>query len=450
MAAIASRPAAAIDLAQDVLGRHRTALDLDVLEHLIAVAELACDQVQDVVVVLALEDRFDDLLAPLQRAVGGGARSVHLETGAGRQDVGAVLALGEHRPRGRIRVAHDQKVELFDAFRRLRHPRNRVAAMPHNEHGLHGVRLADLILRQQGRIEPARAGHAWSFHESLAHEAGEHPLVVDLPYAAPVLPRILGKAVVERQRRHIEAEIGRALDVVVATKDVGACADVTDIAGGEQQYAARAHVGRADRVLSLAHRPDQGRGFLRGKNLGDAFDLRFRQTGDAFDLGRRPLLHLLADFVHAVDALSNEFLVFPAILENVPEDPVNGRNVYPRANPNIFGGVRRRPREAGIDDDHVGAVELLAFQNVLQRYRMCLGWIAAHDHDGLGIADIVVAVGHGAVSPRIGDARDSGRMADARLMIGVVGSPECGELAEEICGFVGEFRRAQPVHGFRS
>src|SRR6266436_9780698 len=364
--AIAGRPAAAIDLAQDVLGRYRAVVDLD---------------------VLALEHRFYDLLAPLQRAIGGGARSVHLETGAGGQDVGAVLALGEDRPRGWIRIAHDQQVELLDASRGLRHPHDRVAAMPHHEHGLHGVRLAHLILRQQRRVEPARAGDAGRFHEGLVQEPGEHPVIIDLPDAAPMLPRVLRKAVVERQRRYIEPEIGRALDVVVATEDVGAGADVTDIAGGEQQDAARAHVGGAERVLGLSHRPNQSGGLLRGEDLRDALDLRFRQAGHALDLGRRPLLGLLADLVHAVDALADEFLVFPAVLENVPEHPVNGRNVYPRANPNIFGGVRRRAREARIDDDHVGAVELLAFQNVLQRYRMRLGRIAAHDHDGLGIAD---------------------------------------------------------------
>jgi hypothetical protein len=185
---------------------------------------------------------------------------------------------------------------------------------------------------------------------------------------------------------------------------------------------------------------DQGRRLLRGENLGDALDLRFRQAGDAFDLMRRPLLDLLADLVHPVDALADEFLILPAVLENVPEHSVNGRNMHPRPNPNIFGRVRRRPREARIDDDHVGAVEFLAFENVLQRYRMRLGRIAAHDHDGLGVADVVVAVGHRPVAPGIGDASDGGGMTDARLMIRIVGSPERGELAIEIGGFVCEFR----------
>src|SRR5258707_11926538 len=89
--AIAGRPSAAIDLAQDVLGRYRAVVDLDVLEQLLREPELASKQAHGVVVVLALEHRFYDLLAPLQRAIRGGARSVHLETRAGRQDVGTLL-----------------------------------------------------------------------------------------------------------------------------------------------------------------------------------------------------------------------------------------------------------------------------------------------------------------------------------------------------------------------
>ena len=79
LAAIAGRPAAAVDLAQEVLGRRHVVLDLDVLEHLVGEAELLGEQIHDLVIVLRFEDRLDDLLAPLQRAVRGGARAVHLE-----------------------------------------------------------------------------------------------------------------------------------------------------------------------------------------------------------------------------------------------------------------------------------------------------------------------------------------------------------------------------------
>src|SRR3546814_10988569 len=40
-------------------------------------------------------------------------------------------------------------------------------------------------------------------------------------------------------------------------------------------------------------------------------------------------------------------------------------------------------------------------------------------------------------------------MADACLVILVVGAPEGGELAEEIGAFVGELCRTHPINGFR-
>src|SRR3546814_16665901 len=57
---------------------------------------------------------------------------------------------------------------------------------------------------------------------------------------------------VEGQGGDVEADVRRALDVVVSAEDVGAGAGLADIAGREAQDAAGAHVGRADRVLRLA------------------------------------------------------------------------------------------------------------------------------------------------------------------------------------------------------
>ena len=87
---------------------------------------------------------------------------------------------------------------------------------------------------------------------------------------------------------------------------------------------------------------------------------------------RIPLLGFLADVIHAVDALLDELLVFPAILEDVPEQPVNYRNVGAVADTHIFGRVRSRARHARFDHEDVGAVELLAFKDVLQRHRDAL------------------------------------------------------------------------------
>ena len=265
-----------------------------------------------------------------------------------------------------------------------------------------------------------------------------------------MLPRAFDQTVVARQRHHIEAEVGGALHVAVAAEDVGAVTEAADVAGGEQRDAERPHVGGADRVLGRAHAPDQRRRLLLGELLGDALELRFRHAGDALDFVGRPLLDLLADVVHAVDALPDELLVFPAILEDVPEHPVDHRNVGAGTDAHIVGGMRGGSGQPRLDDDEVRPVELLALEQMLQRHRMRFRRIAAHDDHGLGVADVVVAVGHRAVAPGVGYARDRGRMADARLMVDVVGSPERRELAVQIGAFVRELRRAQPVDRIRT
>ena len=130
LAAVTGRPAAAIDLAQDVLRDRPITLDLDVLEHQIGEAKPLRQEIHGLVVVFGLEDRLDDLLAPLQRAVRRRARARGLELRADRQEVGVVLALGEHGPGGRMRIADDEQIERRDALGRLWHAGDGVAAVP--------------------------------------------------------------------------------------------------------------------------------------------------------------------------------------------------------------------------------------------------------------------------------------------------------------------------------
>ncbi len=233
----------------------------------------------------------------------------------------------------------------------------------------------------------------------------------------------------------------------MTAEDVGSGASAADIAGGKQQDAACAHRGSADRMLGLTHGPDQTGGPLGREQLCDALELLARHAGNALDLLRRPLLDLLADLVHAVDALGDEFLVLPAVLEDVPQHAPDDRNVRAVAQPHVFRRVCSGAGEPRIGNNEVGSVELLALEDVLQRHRMRLGGVAAQEEDRLGVADVVVAVGHRAVAPGIGHARDGRRVTDARLVVGVVRAPERGKLAIEISGFVGELRRAQPIDG---
>ena len=56
-------------------------------------------------------------------------------------------------------------------------------------------------------------------------------VVVDFPDASPMLPCTFAETVVERQRHGIDANIGRALHVVMAADDVGASSRLADVAG---------------------------------------------------------------------------------------------------------------------------------------------------------------------------------------------------------------------------
>ena len=316
-----------------------------------------------------------------------------------------------------------------------------------HEHGLHVVFLGNLIFRQDRRIEPACERDAGRLHDLLVVETADQIVVIDFPDARPVLPGTFGEAVVEGQGHDIEADVGRALHVVVAAEDVGAHAGAADVAGEQQQHAACAHVGGADRVLGLAHGPDQCRWLLCREHLGDALELRAGNAGDALDLLRIPLLHFLARVLEAVHALPDELLVLPAVLDDVPHDPVQHRNVGAWPHAHIFGRVGSSPCQSRIDDDDVRLFHLGAFEQVLQRHRMGLGRVAAHDHLRFGVADVGVAVRHRAVAPGIGHAGDGGRMADARLMVRVVGAPEGAKLAEQVRAFVGALGRTEPIDG---
>jgi len=180
-----------------------------------------------------------------------------------------------------------------------------------------------------------------------------------------MLPGAFGEAVIERQRHDIETDVGRSLHVVMATEDVGARAGTADVAGEEQCDATRPHVCGADGLLGLAHGPDQRCRLLRGKHLGDALKLLAGNAADPLDFFRIPLLHFLAEIVETVDALFDEFLVLPAVLEDVPHHPVEHRDVGARPHADIFGRMGGSSRQARVNDDKVGLLQLLALKQML-------------------------------------------------------------------------------------
>ena len=409
LTAIAGRPTPAVHLAQHILRHRPVALDSYVLEHPVGEAELLREQVNDLIVVLLLEARLDDLLAPLDRPVGSDARAGSLELRADRQEIGVVLTSRLHRerrPGRRVRIGDHEQFQARQTLHGFRDARDAVAGVTLNEHRPQAVSLLDILFGQQDRIEPSGQRNAGRLHDFLGVELGQKVLIRNFPDPRPVLPCAFRQPVVEGQGHHIQADVGRTLHIIVAAEDIGARAGFADIAGGQAQYAARADIGGSNRMMGLSHAPDDRRGLLGGEHLGDAFHLVARHAGDALHLVGRVFGDLLADFVHPVDALRDEFLIFPAILEDMPEQSPENRDVRARPDACELGGMRGGAGEPRIHHDEVRVVEFLAFEQVLHGDRMRLRRVPAEDEHRLGIADVVERIGHRAVAPGIGHAGD--------------------------------------------
>ena len=130
----------------------------------------------------------------------------------------------------------------------------------------------------------------------------------------------------------------------------------------------------------------------------------------------------------------------------MPEDAPDHRHVGPRPHPNILIGVRGRASETRVNDDQRRVVPFLCLEDVLACHRVPFRRVAADQEDRTRIPDVRHAVGHRAVAPGVGHTSDRGRMADTRLMIGVVGAPEGGELAEQVCVLIAHLGRAHPIN----
>ena len=64
--------------------------------------------------------------------------------------------------------------------------------------------------------------------------------------------------------------------------------------------------------------------------------------------------------------------------------------------------------------------------------------------------DIIVAIGHGAVAPGIGDASNGGRVTNSGLVVNVIGAPEGRKLAEQVGLLVRMLGRAEPINRIRA
>ena len=203
-------------------------------------------------------------------------------------------------------------------------------------------------------------------------------------------------------------------------------------------------------MLGTTHTPDNGSRTVIDQGAGDTLKLSARGSGYPLDFLGVPVFHLFADLLHAVHTGTDEFLVFPAVFEDVPEQSPNQGYVGTGPEAHIFVGMGRRAGEARVTNNKWRVVLFLGFQDVQQRHRMRLGRVAPDNENGLGIVDVVVRVGHRTVAPGVGYTGDCGGVADPGLVVDVIGAPVSRKFAVEIRLFVVELRAAQPVHRIRA
>ena len=264
-----------------------------------------------------------------------------------------------------------------------------------------------------------------------------------------MLPGAGGQTVVARQRIRVRPDIGRALHVIVAAEDVGATAGDADVAEHQLQDTHGADVGVTDRVLRLAHTPDDGGRLILGHHLGNPQHFGLGNAGHVLDLVRGPFHDFFLDLVDAVHAGLQVLLVFPAVLEDMIEQAPDERDVGARADAAIHVGLGGGTGKARIDDGDLAAI-FLGMQQVQHRHRVRLGSIRTDVQRCLRVLHVVVGVGHRAVTPGIGDAGNRGRVADAGLMVHVVRAEEGHELAHQVGLLVAVLRRADPVGRIRA
>src|SRR5262245_11653332 len=234
----------------------------------------------------------------------------------------------------------------------------------------------------------------------------------------------------------------------MTAENIGAATSLTDVPERELHDAGGTNFIDADARLGKSHAPDQGAWAQVGDHFGDLFYLGCRHTRDALGLFRGPCFGFFANVIETEHALGEIILVLPAIGQNFVQHAPQKCHVGPRSYARIFVGMRRRSGKARIDEEELGAA-LFGMQQVQHRDGMCFGRIAPQQEDNFAVGNVVEAVGHRSVAEGTGDAGNGGRVANAGLVIAVVGAPHGHELAVEIGSLVGKLRRSAPEYAVR-
>ena len=236
----------------------------------------------------------------------------------------------------------------------------------------------------------------------------------------------------------------------MTAEDVRAAAGGAHVAQGQLQDTIGAGVIVAVAVLRATHTPDDSAGTVVGQGACNALKLRTGRACNTLNFFGGPFCNFVADLIHAPNAGTDEFFIFPAVLKDVPQDAPNQRHVRTGPKAYIFVGMCSCAGKARITHDQGRVVFFLRFQQVQQGNRVRFGRVTTDYKDRLAVVDIVVAVGHGTVAPCVGYARNGGRVANPRLVVNVIGTPVCREFAEQISLLVTMLGRTEPIDRIRA
>ena len=193
LAGVADGPHTSVNFTQYVFDHRSIAIHRDVFHELIAKAELIGKQVHDFVVRLRFKQRLDDLVTPLNRAIGGGHATGGFKLRGSGQQVDAVGAVVHDGRDSGIRVDDDHHLQFLHRLLHFNAAGLRVDRVAPVEHRFQRGALGDVFVLFQHAIYPTRYGNTAGVHGLAVGvlgvvEAAFQPLVVYVPHIGPVLP----------------------------------------------------------------------------------------------------------------------------------------------------------------------------------------------------------------------------------------------------------------------
>ncbi len=236
------------------------------------------------------------------------------------------------------------------------------------------------------------------------------------------------------------SHVAGALHVVLATECTDTATTFAEVTGDHLEVCDRFDIVDTCRVLGNTHGVQDVAGLGLCNPLGRGGNVFCRDLRDPGDILKRVLgfHHDFLELVEVLGPLCNEFLVLPAVLDDVLHDTVQERNIRSRVKGHVeirkFGGWRK----PWICTDDF-CTTLLGEHDLPPDQRVLLDGVAAKDEDAFGLTNIGYRVGHGAGAKSTGKT-DHGRCVTEPGTVVNIGrfQNRTGKLLHQVVLFIGD------------